>query len=405
MAAPALKVGTVLAGKLRVEQMIGRGAMGVVLKCTDTKLDKRVAVKIMTPGEASDEEARARFLREAHAASILASEHMTRVLEVGELDDGTPYFVMELLEGTLLETVIEKDGPPPVDVAIDWMLQALDVIAEAHLRGLVHRDLKPANLFLAQRPQGPPIIKVMDFGVVKNLLGTKGSRELTATGAAIGTPAYMAPEQIRAGGEINPRTDVWACGITLFELLTGTVPFESASIPAMMSKVLKEPAPSLKSVRPDVPDKLDAIVARCLAKDPAERFADAGELGHALAALRQPSVRNLPADAHTSSPEAFAPTLLDSNQIRTELRSASIGMTHRTKRRHRTGLIAAAAVGGVALVLVVVAWRMSTREPVAPTPTPSLSVTPSAHPSTPPSASAPPVKSATPRPPKKPPRH
>jgi serine/threonine-protein kinase len=401
MAGPALKVGTMLAGKLRVEQMIGRGAMGVVLKCTDTKLDRVVAVKIMTPGEAKDDAARARFLREAHAASSLASEHMTRVLEVGELDDGTPFFVMELLKGTLLETVIEKDGPPPVDIAIDWMLQALDVIGEAHLRGLVHRDLKPANLFLAERPNGPPIVKVMDFGVVKNLLGAVGSRELTATGAVLGTPAYMAPEQIRAGGEIDPRTDVWACGVTLFELLTGKVPFESASIPAMMSKVLKEPAPSLRSLRPDVPERLDAIVARCLAKEPKERFADAGELGRALAALRTPSVHSLPPSRDV--PDAFAATLLDMNLVRSE---PGLVTTQGTKRRNRYGLVAAAATGALAAVLAIVALRKC-NAPVEPTPLPATGTTATAPPPTPPPKPSPPPTRTTvpstkpPRPPRR----
>jgi serine/threonine-protein kinase len=392
MAAPALKVGTVLAGKLRVEQMIGRGAMGIVLKCTDTKLDRLVAVKIMTPGEAKDDELRTRFLREAHAASSLASEHMTRVLEVGELDDGTPFFVMELLEGTLLETVIEKDGPAPVDVAIDWMVQAIDVIAEAHLRGLVHRDLKPANLFLAERPNGPPIIKVLDFGVVKNILGpATGGRELTATGAVLGTPAYMAPEQIRSGGAIDPRTDVWACGVTLFELLTGTVPFESASIPAMMSKILKEPAPSLKSVRPNVPDKLDAIVARCLAKDPSERFANGEDLGHALAALRAPSVRSVNAAALPNvagdTPDAFAATLIDTSRARIELADLRRGdppmARTRAQRSNTNALVAAAVLGALAIVLGIIAWMTRRPAEVAPT-TPLSSSVVVAPPSAPP---------------------
>lgn len=381
MAGPALKVGSVLAGKLRVERMIGRGAMGVVLACTDMQTNRRVAVKIMNPGEPNDE-ARARFLREAHAAASLASEHMTRVLEVGELDDGTPFFVMELLEGTLLETVIEKDGPAPVDVAIDWMLQALDVVAEAHMRGLVHRDLKPANLFLAERPSGPPIVKVMDFGVVKNLRSGAGTRELTVTGATVGTPAYMAPEQISADGKIDQRTDVWACGVTLFELLTGKVPFESASIPAMMSRILKEPAPSLRSLRPDVPERLDAIVARCLSKDPKQRFADARELGHALAALRGAGARaGVAGDA-----DPFAETMLDT-RIPVPVRNAGVpDAAARARARQRNGILVLAGLGLLAIVLGVIAWKTGpSREPAEPLPLPVAS-----------SASA---ASETPRPP------
>lgn len=276
--------GTVLAGKLRVERLIGQGAMGVVYEATDITLRRRVAVKLVHPDFVGDPEKRLRFGREAYAVARLQSQHVTHVLEINELDDGTPYLVMELLEGKTLDQIIDREGPAAVDVALDWILQALDAIAEAHRIGLVHRDLKPANLYLARRANRAPLVKVLDFGLVKDM--SAGAPKLTVEGSTMGSPAYMAPEQVRADSKVDPRTDVWAIGVTLFELLTRELPFDGASIPVMLGQILHDDPTPLRARRPDAPADLEAVILRCLAKDPNARYADAAELSRALVAVR-----------------------------------------------------------------------------------------------------------------------
>jgi serine/threonine protein kinase len=275
--------GTVLSGKHRVERVIGQGATGIVLEATDLALHRRVAVKLMSPARARSEEAQKRFIREARAVASLSSEHITRLIDIGELHDGTPYLVMEYLVGATLEHVLLAEGPPPIDVAVDWVLQALDGIAEAHRQGFVHRDLKPENLFLCERPGRPPIVKVLDFGAVKDLV-TKGTR-LTRTGSTMGSPAYMPPEQVRAD-EIDQRVDVWAMGVTLYELLTGVLPFGSDSVPQTLAAILRDEPLPLRSHRPDASAELEAVIACALSKDPARRYASAAELLGALSMVR-----------------------------------------------------------------------------------------------------------------------
>jgi serine/threonine-protein kinase len=309
MAASALKRPTVIAGKYRLGNVIGRGAMGVVLEAVDLLIGRTVAIKLVLPQFASDADVRRRFKREAHVMTRLTSEHVARVYEAGELPDGTLYLVMEHLQGQTLEQLIHSGGPLPVDKAVDLLLQALDAVNEAHELGLVHRDLKPSNLFLAYRRTKPPILKVLDFGIVKDTYAAR----LTERDATPGTPAYMAPEQVSPHGhEVDARVDVWALGVTMYELLTGSVPFEG-SIEVMLRRIRSEAPPRLRSRRPDVALELEAVLARCLSKRPSERFAHAGELAGAVlsctaygatvtareAAPTQPSVDRRQRDAET----------------------------------------------------------------------------------------------------------
>ncbi len=257
--------------------------MGIVLEATDLPLQRRVAVKVMAPERAKSDEARKRFIREARAAARLTSEHVARLIDVGELDDGTPYLVMEYLLGSTLEQILARDGIPPIDVAVDWVLQALDGVAEAHRAGLVHRDLKPENLFLNERPGRQPIVKVLDFGAVKDLV-TKGTK-LTRTGSTMGSPAYMPPEQVRAE-DIDQRADVWAMGVTLYELITGRLPFGGESVPQTLAAILRDTAVPLRSRRPDVPPDLEALVHCALSKDRSARYSSANEMLAALSVVR-----------------------------------------------------------------------------------------------------------------------
>lgn len=279
-----VQLGTVIAGKFRLERVIGRGAMGVVLEATDLTLRRPIAIKLILAQHAASAELRARFVREAQAMTLLHTEHVARVFEAGELEDGTLFLAMEYLEGESLDRLIARGGPFVVTDAVDLLLQALEAVSEAHDLGLVHRDLKPANFFLALRKGRAPIVKVLDFGIVKD---TFDGAKLTATGMLPGTPAYMAPEQIAVREElIDARADVWALGITLFELLVGSVPW-GGEMNTMLARICTEAPPRVRAARPDVTLELEAIVEQCLAKRPADRFSSAAALRDALDDLRR----------------------------------------------------------------------------------------------------------------------
>jgi serine/threonine-protein kinase len=274
-----------LAGKYRVDRVLGQGGMGVVVAATHTQLDQKVAVKFLLPDAAEHGQAKERFLREARAAVKIQSEFVARVIDVGTLEEtGTPYMVMEYLEGTDLEGVIEKQGPLPVEEAVEYVLQACAALAEAHSLGIIHRDLKPANLFRTMRSDGHPVVKVLDFGISKMTLGTDmDSASLTGTAAVLGTPMYMSPEQIRSSRDVDARTDVWSLGSILQELLTGAQPFPADTMPQLFAAILEAQPTPIRSTRTDVPEGLEQVVSRCLSKSPDDRFANVAELAAALA--------------------------------------------------------------------------------------------------------------------------
>ncbi len=281
---PAISVtaGAVLAGKYRVERELGIGGMGVVVEATHLHLDERVAMKLLLPSLIHDEEFKARFFREGRAAVKIRSEHVTRVLDVGALEDGQPYIVMELLEGQDLGRVIER-GALPIAVAVDYVLQAAHAIAEAHAAGIVHRDLKPSNLFLTHRGDGTPCVKVMDFGISKVVDPNKPDMSLTRTATVMGSPLYMAPEQMRSTRQVDARADVWALGTILYEFLAGKVPFDAATMPELCAMILQDPPPKLRARRPEIPHDLEATVERCLSKRPDDRFASVAAFAASLA--------------------------------------------------------------------------------------------------------------------------
>lgn len=289
-----VQVGDFIAGKYRVDGIIGQGGMGVVVAATDTVLDRRVAVKFLLPQYAENQTAAGRFLREARATARLNSEHAVRIIEVGELENGSPFMAMEYLQGVDLGTLVERQGALPIELAVDYALQAARGLAEAHAAGIIHRDVKPSNLFLAYQAAGKPIVKVLDFGVSKLNLGVEaGAGALTTTGQTLGSPLYMAPEQMRSSHHVDARSDIWGLGVVLFELLTGSRPFSAESLAELVLVINQDPPRDPRTLRPDLPPPLCAALLRCLEKDPARRHASVPDLIAELAPFGSPETRGL----------------------------------------------------------------------------------------------------------------
>jgi eukaryotic-like serine/threonine-protein kinase len=272
--------GEVLSEKYQVERVLGMGGMGVVLAARHVALGQRVAIKLLRPEIAKLPEAAERFLREARASTSLKSQHVAHVLDVGALASGAPYMVLEYLEGRDLHDLARSGTPLPIASTVEYVLQAAEALAEAHGAGIVHRDLKPANLFLTSGSDGSALVKVLDFGISKATL--PGERGLTQTDAVLGSPGYMAPEQIRSTKHVDQRADIWGLGVCLHELVTGRPPFDGESVAAVSVQIAMEPAPLLHTLRPDAPEGLSRVVERCLEKDPSKRYANMGELAGAL---------------------------------------------------------------------------------------------------------------------------
>jgi len=306
-----LAEGEVLDSKYRVERVLGAGGMGVVVAATHMRLAQRVAIKFLLPHAVEDEHTVARFAREARALARLDSEHIARVIDVGELATGVPYMVLEHLVGHTLADLLHTRGALPIAEAVTYVLEACEAMAEAHAAGIVHRDLKPENLFLATRPDGTQVIKVIDFGISKMTDSLElGPRSSTLTGAAsiVGSPLYMSPEQLCAARDADPRSDIWSLGVTLFELLTTQGPFAWRSVPELCAAVLKEPARPLRELIPEAPAELEAVLLRCLEKEPAKRPVDMNELAAQLASFGLPEERrSLSRSSRIRRPAATAP--------------------------------------------------------------------------------------------------
>jgi serine/threonine-protein kinase len=293
--APA--VGDVLAQKYRVESIVGRGGMGVVLSARHVQLGQVVAIKLLTlpPDEDRRDEAIGRFLHEAQAAAKLQNDHVVRIYDVGQLDNGLPFMVMELLVGSDLGTVLDERGALPEPEAVDYVLQACAGVAEAHRMGIVHRDLKPSNLFVTKRSDGLPLLKVLDFGISKQLTDpTSGEAVATFTNTRtlMGSPHYMSPEQVRDARRVDGRADIWALGVILQELITDAPVFHGESFPGVCAAIVADPPMPVRTMRPDVSSALEAIIGRCLEKDAKQRFQSVAELQAALMPLAPQIMRS-----------------------------------------------------------------------------------------------------------------
>lgn len=361
-----LEPGTIVGGKFRIERILGAGGMGVVAVATHLQLDRLVAFKVLHDQAAADRGTVERFLREARAVAKLRSEHICQVTDFGQLDSGAPYLVMELLDGADLSQVIAAQPLAPA-IAVDYVVQACVAVAEAHACGIVHRDLKPANLFLTRRLDGSALVKVLDFGIAKAPVGADAS--LTRTDVVMGTPGYMAPEQLRSARDVDTRADIWALGVILYQALSGRLPFPAASLTEIAVKIAM-----------DAPDPIDlspglrAIVMRCLEKDRDRRFRDVGELVYALAPFGPPSVAanasmiaRLSIASGTSATVAAQPSPFSPVPTTLQGASASMQPTMPVQRGRSTGLwiggviVACAAIAGIA----VLAQHKDAAQPVA----------------------------------------
>jgi serine/threonine protein kinase len=291
-----LRIGDAIAGKYRIEAVLGVGAMGTVVSAHHLLLAQLVAIKFLNPERVDrNPEARARFIREARAAIRVKNEHVARVLDIAALETGELYIVMEYLEGSDLQAWMRKHGPMPHEEAVNCVLQACEALAEAHALGIVHRDIKPANLFLVKRRAGAhPLVKVLDFGISKttDLVPATADAEdgvqpgaVTGASAIMGSPFYMSPEQMESARDVDGRTDIWALGILLCELVTGSVPFEGTTLLEVYRRMISSVTPPLPTSPARAPPALEEVIRKCIERRPENRYANIRDLAVALEPL------------------------------------------------------------------------------------------------------------------------
>jgi serine/threonine-protein kinase len=365
--------GTLLLGRYRVERLLGAGGMGAVLLAHHVLLDQWVALKLLHAGAQNDPEKVTRFFNEARAAARIQGDHIVRVYDVGQLEDGRPYMCMEHLQGCDLGQWMRSSGPLSVPAVVATLIDAGDALAQAHAMGVVHRDLKPSNLYLAEQADGARTLKVLDFGIAK-MQPEGDNAELTTTGTIMGTPAYMAPEQMRSSRRTDHRADIWALGVIAFELLSRKRPFAGDSLGDILFSIAERPAVSLDTLVPEVPPELASIIARCLEREPDRRFDSILELlaalepfappGHTESPRRKRHVVAAPGKSHERISDAFvsAPTAHDSSS-RSAPRmdpNGSVGPSSRSSsfKVERSRFGAGAALATVAFVAVgcIGAW-------------------------------------------------
>ncbi|MFO0738593.1 MAG: serine/threonine-protein kinase [Labilithrix sp.] len=270
--------GTLFAGRYRIEEVLGHGAIGVVLAALDEKTGVDCAIKLLSSPELGQD--RARLVREARALMLITHPHVVRVFDVAEDDEGAPFLVLERLEGEDLGARCPLGAALPAAQVIDYAAQVCEALEAAHARGVIHRDIKPSNLFLARTSEGE-VIKVLDFGVSK-LRGADGQGSLTRADGPLGSPQFISPEQLANPKAVDARTDLWALGVVMYRLLSGRFPFHGETVMETFALVARGERRALHDVAPDVPPVLEAIVDRCLERDPARRWPSAAALRAAL---------------------------------------------------------------------------------------------------------------------------
>jgi serine/threonine-protein kinase len=388
--------GDVVAEKYVVERVLGAGGMGAVLLAHHRELGQRFAIKVQLRSVIRSKDATARFLQEARAASRLSSPNAVRVVDLGTLPDGSPFLAMEYLEGVDLDVHLARcGGRLSVKEAVRTALDVCDALAEAHALGIIHRDLKPSNLFLASRPVGRPLVKVLDFGISKVLDASISgrSRALTRTHAVMGTPAYMAPEQCLASKTVDARADIWSLGVCMYEMLAGRLPFDAETPVELGALLATEEPPPIRELRPDVPVELADAIHRCLAKKPEGRFDDVAALAHVLEAIArmpaEPAVATRPT-IPSDAPIFSQPTLTDYSSRSGG--AAAAAPPSRPGRGSRTLVVSLLVIASVAIAAATV-FRTRAQADSADRPTRERSSSPA---EAPPSAAAPAISEAPP---------
>ena len=395
--AVSTRVGRTAGGKYRLVRLLGSGGMGEVYEAQHSIVGRRFAIKFLHPDLAGNTEIVARFQREAQAAGSLENENIAAVVDAGSADDGAPYLVMEYLEGEDLAQLLVRTGPLPVPRAAYIMIQACRGLVAAHARNIVHRDLKPENLFICKRNDGSDLAKVLDFGIAKLHTGGDGTG-LTHTGATMGTPFYMSLEQARGAKEVDHRTDIYALGVILYEILSGAKPHPGESYNEILYHVISnEPAP-LDSLRVGLPAGLATVVHKAMAREAEDRYASVVDLMEALIPFAGRAVTPLRTSlgATVPSPSSIPkiPTPKEPLPASPEPKEAKKAVDRVSLGHRRFVLLGVVAVVG-AVALGVVLWLALGRRPETQAPPP----VPVAAPAPAPPVSAPaPVPAPTPAP-------
>jgi serine/threonine-protein kinase len=331
-------------GNYRVAALLGEGGMGAVFLAQHPVIGRKVALKVVHPEHARNLEVVGRFVNEATAISRIGHEHIVEVMDLGRTAEGDFYIVMEYLDGRPLAQLLAEEGPLRPERAIAIAAQIADALGASHEAGIVHRDVKPENVFLVRRGHDADFVKVLDFGLAKLLDGAHAAGRDTSAGTVMGTPHYMAPEQCRAESEIDHRADVYALGVVLFEMLTGTLPFAGEVYSEVLVKQVTMRPPWARSIVPDLPEELDSILQCALAKHPDDRFPTMAALRDAL--LTPPGV---PRATPRPAPREATPTPVNGAL---EPYDPSLD---RVPRRYngRALAIVGAALGGMALAAYV----------------------------------------------------
>jgi serine/threonine protein kinase len=349
--------GTILDGKYELSRLIGEGGMGTVYEATHRLIGRRLAVKFLHTQYVASEEVVTRFQREAQAAAAIGHENIIEVTDMGQAPDGAPYIVMEFLDGSDIKRVLADEGAISPPRAAHVMVQALSALQAAHDAGIIHRDLKPENIYLVNKPDRPYYVKLLDFGISKfRSLEAEGSKGLTQTGTVLGTPYYMSPEQARGDQDISVKSDVYAMGVILYQMLTGTLPFDAPNYNALLIKILTEDPPPPEAINPDIPPELADAIKIAMARSPRDRFKNCIEFRKRLLPF-VPGSSSVHLETGLSPASRTAVMAALATDTETPLEMTRTNLKRTTKRLP----LIIIAVLVVVTAVVVEAWNFTTR--------------------------------------------
>lgn len=352
----SLSTGDIIDGKYRIVRLLGEGGMGAVYEGDNTRIHRRVAIKVLHSGVAENADAVQRFEREAQAAGRIGSQHIVEVLDLGDLPDGDRYMVMEFMDGDSLSDRIRKVGRMRPEQIYPISHQLLEGLHAAHSAGIIHRDLKPDNVFvLSEHGNQKDFVKILDFGISKfSALGNESGFSMTRTGAVMGTPYYMSPEQAKGAKGMDQRADLYSVGVILYECATGQVPFNADTFNELLFKIVLEEPPPLETLVPDIDPAFAEIIRRAMAREPAHRFQTAKEFQLAIEQWATGSGAGAAMHADMTGPRPAMPSLAHgppaahSNPALAGTQGAWGGESQ--PKKSNTGLIVGAAMAAVVLL-------------------------------------------------------